>query len=129
MPQPPDVDERVFLVEDVYWVASGANGATPITGSGSYVVGVGERDERMQRMKLELRVGDAEPRLFDSGRVPLPHPRLTPTVASRSPLPAHIHHTRPPGPLGSFRDGKALRWASFPSATSSPPTAVRERTL
>lgn len=71
VPQPRNVEDRHFLVEDVYWVAGGASGDTPITGSGSYELALDGHGDRVQRMKLELRVGDAEARLFDSGLVPV----------------------------------------------------------
>lgn len=65
-------DGRLFVVEDVYWVVGGGSGDTPVTGSGSYWIVFGERGERLHRMQLTLRIGDADPRRFDSGLVPAP---------------------------------------------------------
>jgi hypothetical protein len=55
----------LYAVQDVYWVARIAGQDLPITGSGLYVDGVDE-----DRLRLDLRVGDAPPQSFDSGVVP-----------------------------------------------------------
>jgi hypothetical protein len=58
-----------YLVTDVYWLARYLGEDVPITGSGVYTRG-GE-SSLMQRMQLDLRVGDEEVQRFDSGLVPV----------------------------------------------------------
>ena len=55
----------VYAVREVFWLARIGGTDTPITGSGTYSDGVTE-----DRLRLKLRVGDAEPQVFDSGLVP-----------------------------------------------------------
>jgi hypothetical protein len=56
-----------FLVTDVYWLTRLGGEDVPITGSGTYIRG-GEF-ALMNRLQLDLRVGDQEVQSFDSGLV------------------------------------------------------------
>jgi len=56
---------ELYAVRDVYWIARIAGQDVPITGSGTWVDGVDE-----DRLRLDLRVGDAPVQTFDSGAVP-----------------------------------------------------------
>jgi len=56
-----------YRVSDVHWVAELGNGAVPIVGSGSYLVG-GEFAAQ-HRMTLDLSVGGGAPQRFDSGLI------------------------------------------------------------
>jgi hypothetical protein len=55
----------VYVVREVFWLARIGGTDTRITGSGTYFDGVTE-----DRLRLQLRVGDAEAQIFDSGPVP-----------------------------------------------------------
>ena len=55
----------VYAVREVFWLARIDGTDTPITGSGIYSDGVTE-----DRLRLYLRVDDAESQVFDSGPVP-----------------------------------------------------------
>lgn len=69
VPQPPGSPFDVYAVEDVYWLARFSGEDIPITGSGTYTIG-GEFGI-LQRMQLQLRVGDAPIQQFDSGFTPV----------------------------------------------------------
>ncbi len=65
VPSSVDGPTSVYAVREVFWLARIGGTDTQITGSGTYFDGVTE-----DRLLLQLRVGDAEPQLFDSGPVP-----------------------------------------------------------
>lgn len=55
----------LYDVRDVFWLVRIFGEDLPITGSGSYLDGVA-----LDRLQLELRIGDDAPQRFDSGFVP-----------------------------------------------------------
>jgi hypothetical protein len=55
----------VYAVQEVFWLVRIGGTDMPIRGSGTYFDGVTE-----DRLRLRLRVGDADTQIFDSGPVP-----------------------------------------------------------
>lgn len=62
----PGDDGSLFAVEAVAWQLQRGDETVAVTGSGQYRI-----DGELQRMSLDLRLGDAAVQHFDSGLVPL----------------------------------------------------------